>query len=66
MTIKVNGASRQVADGIKLLDLLKELSVRPEHVAVERNLSVVPKREFETCVIQEGDELEIVTLVGGG
>ena len=66
MTITVNGESREVADGLKLLELLHELQVRPEQVAVERNLHVVSRKEFADCVLAAGDVLEIVTLVGGG
>ena len=66
MTITVNGESREVADGLKLLELLRELELRAEQVAVERNLHVIPRKEFPACVLQAGDVLEIVTLVGGG
>ena len=66
MQIKVNGKPQEVADGATLAELLVRLELRPEQVAVERNLGIVPKSEYARCVMQPGDGLEIVTLVGGG
>ena len=66
LTITVNGESREVTDGLMLLDLLHELELRAEQVAVERDLHVIPRKEFAACMLKEGDVLEIVTLVGGG
>ena len=64
--ITVNGKAHEIADGATLADLLVRLELRPEQVAVERNLGIVTKREYTTCVLQPSDGLEIVTLVGGG
>jgi thiazole synthase len=46
--------------------LLRRLELRKEQVAVERNLAIVPRHEYATCQLEDGDKLEIVTLVGGG
>lgn len=66
LTIKVNGESRHVAEGIRLGALLRLLEIRPEVVAVERNRQIVPRRDFDQCQLQPDDAIEIVTLVGGG
>jgi thiamine biosynthesis protein ThiS len=55
-----------VPDGITVQGLLEQLEIRHGRVAVERNLEIVPKRAFADTVLQDGDSLEIVTLVGGG
>ena len=66
MRIRVNGRSRDVADGISIAQLLQEMSLEPRRIAVERNQQLVPRaRHGETALTAE-DELEIVTLVGGG
>ena len=39
---------------------------RAELVAVECNGQIVPRAEFGTVVLKDGDELEIVSFVGGG
>lgn len=66
LAIELNGQQRQVSPGTTIADLLAELGVEPRHVAVERNLDVVPRaKHAEQCVLA-GDRIEIVTLVGGG
>lgn len=46
--------------------MISKLQLRIEQVAVERNLQLVPRQQFAETTLQEGDKLEIVTLVGGG
>lgn len=46
--------------------LLEELDATGPGVAVERNREVVRRAEYSACVLQPGDEVEIVRLVGGG
>lgn len=66
MKITVNGEARDISSGDTLETLLTRLELRKEQVAVERNLSIVPRQEYATCKLEDGDKLEIVTLVGGG
>ncbi len=66
MRIVVNDETREVADVTTVADLLAELDLNVRHVAVEVNRQLVPRARHAECVLREGDELEIVTLVGGG
>lgn len=66
MQIVINDQPREVAEGLTVAGLLTELEMRPKLVAVERNLELVPRGRHTECILQEGDRLEIVTLVGGG
>ena len=66
MNISVNGELREVASGTTLAQLLESLRLDPRTLAVEVNLDVVPRGRHAQCVLNEGDRLEIVTLVGGG
>lgn len=66
MRIVVNGETREVANVTTVADLLAELDLNVRHVAVEVNLELVPRARHAERVLREGDELEIVTLVGGG
>jgi thiamine biosynthesis protein ThiS len=66
MTIIFNGEPRDVAAGMTVADLLRELDVLPHRVAVEVNLEVVPRGQIEAFQLSDGDRLEVVTLVGGG
>jgi thiamine biosynthesis protein ThiS len=66
MQIPVNGEAREVPEGATVTRLLAELGLASERVAVERNRALVPRVEHETTLLEPGDRLEIVTLVGGG
>jgi thiamine biosynthesis protein ThiS len=66
ISITINGSPRDVPAGTSLLDLLRILELNPKFLAVERNLNVVPRTRHAECVLEAGDQLEIVTLVGGG
>ncbi len=64
--ITVNGAPREVPEGTTVAQLLRELDLAPEQVAVERNGALVRRSEHAAAALGAGDALEIVTLVGGG
>ena len=66
MKIIYNGESRVVSDGITIAKLLAEMNLAPRFVAVEVNLELAPRGGHETHVLQAGDQVEVVTLVGGG
>ncbi len=66
MRITVNDESREVPSGTTVAALLATLEVEPRHVAVEVNLDLVPRAQHGERQLAEGDNLEIVTLVGGG
>jgi sulfur carrier protein len=64
--IVVNGEPRMLVAGATALGLLQDLGLEGRPVAVEVNELVVPRARLAGCVLQAGDRLEIVTLVGGG
>ncbi len=65
MRIRLNGNDRDVSDGSDVSSLLVELKLAPDKVAVELNRRLL-KTEKYSQPLREGDELEIVTFVGGG
>jgi thiazole synthase len=66
LSISVNGQHRRVPKGISIADLALELGLEPTRVAVERNLEVVPRSTLGDVKVEDGDDFEIVTFVGGG
>ena len=66
MILRVNGAPRGVQEGLTVTQLLANLGLRSEEVAVERNGALVSRSDHDRTVLTDGDVLEIVTLVGGG
>ena len=47
-------------------ELLDELKIVSGRVAVEVNLSIIKKAEYESCRLKDGDRIEVVNFVGGG
>ena len=66
MNVTVNGKSYDISDGTSLLAMLYNLDIDPGRVAVEHNLEIVSKTNFDNTVLKENDTLEIITFVGGG
>ncbi len=66
MKLKINGTESKMQDGITVLGLLKDLKIEPERVAVEVNLQIVKKCNFNEHALKDGDSVEIVNFVGGG
>lgn len=64
--ILVNGEARQVPESSTVADLIATLGLSAQHVAVERNRQIVPRATHGQTTLAAGDQLEIVTFVGGG
>ncbi|MGA2441473.1 MAG: sulfur carrier protein ThiS, partial [Tepidisphaeraceae bacterium] len=65
MRIKVNGQDYELAEGSDIHGLLAAHRLTPDKVAVELNRRLVRGEKYDT-LLKEGDEVEIVTFVGGG
>jgi sulfur carrier protein len=66
MRIIVNGHSEELDAATTLAQLLERLALEPRRVAVELNRCIVPRSRYAATALADRDELEIVTLVGGG
>ena len=66
VTIRVNGEALDIAGPVTISGLLANLTIDSRLVAVEHNLSIVKRDKYESVVVGEGDEIEIVNFVGGG
>lgn len=65
MQITLNGEPR-ATEATTLAELVAELSLNPDKVAIERNQEIVPRSLHATTPVTDGDRLEIVQFVGGG
>jgi sulfur carrier protein len=63
--ILVNGETATI-DEMSLLHYLESIPIDPRRVAVELNLDILPKGEYGSTLLRDGDRLEIVHFVGGG
>jgi sulfur carrier protein len=69
MYFVLNGQTRefeQLAPGAKLQDLIVELGLKGDRVAIEHNGNIVSRAEWADARLADGDRLEIVHFVGGG
>ena len=64
--IHINGEPQTVTAGTTLAELVAQRGLTPEGVAVEVNREVVPRSEYGSYVLQDGDRLEVVRAIGGG
>ena len=66
LEIKVNGEKRSFEGPLSAEELLRRLSIARERVVVELNLEILSRDQLNSTPIKNGDELEIVQMVGGG
>ena len=69
MYFVLNGQSRdfpQLAAPADLQDLIADLGLKGDRVAIEHNGNIVPRGEWANTSLADGDRLEIVHFVGGG
>ena len=66
MTIVVNGKQQEAQEPLTVAHLLQNLNLRSERVAVEINLQIVDRGDFHTWNLHDGDQVEILSFIGGG
>ena len=66
MQIQVNGLPRDCRSGSTVGDLLRELDIKTERVAVELNLEILDRKDFDVRSLKAGDRVEILSFIGGG
>lgn len=64
--IQVNGEVRAWRSGTTVADLLQDLDIKIERVAVELNLEILDRATFDHRLLKDGDRLEILGFIGGG
>jgi len=64
--IMINGEWQEKASPLTLAALLQDLSLEPRRVAIELNKRIVRRADYAATELSDNDQLEIVTLMGGG
>jgi thiamine biosynthesis protein ThiS len=64
--IILNGDPFEIGAPLSVSDLLARLEIDPRRVAVEHNLVVLKRGAFDSTMVGEGDQVEVVNFVGGG
>ena len=66
MTVTINGEPKELPDGLTVAAMLAYLAIPAERVAIERNLDILARAQWDATPVQPGDHYEIVHFVGGG
>ena len=66
MTLIINGEEKTLASELTLAELVQQLGMKPDRIAVELNREIVPRPKWPAIQLKNGDRLEIVHFVGGG
>ncbi len=64
--IRVNGQEEVLEEKLTIEDYISRHSYRTNRIAVEKNGTIVPKRNYADTLLEDGDQIEIVSFVGGG
>jgi sulfur carrier protein len=64
--IVLNGAPREFPAPLTFAQLLQEMALAGQRLAVERNGEIVPRSRFTGDLLADGDRIEVVIAVGGG
>ncbi|MGA3317613.1 MAG: sulfur carrier protein ThiS [Candidatus Korobacteraceae bacterium] len=66
MRLFINGDEKSFADSLSLAELIEQLGMKGDRVAVELNREIVSRTQWSDTPLKDGDHLEIVHFVGGG
>lgn len=66
ITLRVNGETVTCSPQTPVKDVITQLNYNPRLVAVEYNGEILHHQHWSDTTVNEGDKLEIVTIVGGG
>ena len=66
MHLFINGDEKEFANTLSLAELVEQLGMKGDRVAVELNREIVPRAQWAGTQLKDADRLEIVHFVGGG
>ena len=66
MILRINGEDRELESSTTLSELIVELGMKPDRVAIELNRELIRRERWPETKLSNGDKLEIVHFVGGG
>ena len=66
ITARINGIREKVKAGTTISILINDLNIANRKIALEVNGEIIPRSQFDSRILEDGDQIEIVTAVGGG
>ena len=64
--IQLNGNTYEINNGTNLNELLNELKIQKNKVAIEVNGEIVERKKYPSLILNKDDQVEIVQFIGGG
>jgi thiamine biosynthesis protein ThiS len=66
VTVQLNGIDTAVPHGTTLGGLIDSKGIERRMIAIEYNTEILPRHAYDATILNDGDRLEIVHMVGGG
>ena len=66
MNISINKEMMSLPEKTTIAGMLKKLDIERKYIAVEINMTIIPKSEFDKYQLKDNDKVEIIRAVGGG
>jgi sulfur carrier protein len=66
MKIKINGKEQDISGITCLSELIKNKGLSEKAIVIEHNYNIIPKDRWHDIILDKGDNIEIVSFVGGG
>jgi sulfur carrier protein len=66
MQIFCNGQQREIPGSTSLSTLLDSLDLPADSVVAEINTIIINRDQYETTLLADGDQVELIRFVGGG
>jgi sulfur carrier protein len=66
ITVQLNGIDLAVPHGTTLGGLIDNRGIERRMIAIEYNAEILPRHAYDATILNDGDRLEVVQMVGGG
>lgn len=66
MHITINGEPRAFTHDMTVGELIEQLELDQQRIAIERNMTIISRSDYQHTELEEGDDIEIVEFIGGG
>ena len=66
MKVTINGNEKEFDEKLSIQGMLEVLNSQNKMIVIEKNLEIVPKELFAQTFLKNGDDIEIISFVGGG
>ena len=66
MILRINGKEETLGKEARLMNIIEQKGLRQDRIVIEHNFEIVPREKWSEVLLKNGDNVEIVSFVGGG